>query len=281
MGRLDNTHTQSSIHRRDGITTAERYLKRLCDHSFLSLWSYAGVYRDQFDSPTAKIGKEVCDLLVVFENHILIFSDKDCVYPDGQDEELNWRRWYKRAVQKSAEQIWGAERWIKSHPQRLFLDVGCTQPFLFPLPDMSSAIFHRIIVAHGASEKCKAIYGGSGSLMMDSTLIGKSDTKRTQLFTIGQIEPSKGFVHVFDDTTLKIVMGKLDTVTDFVQYLSRKERLMTSGVAVLVTGEEELLGHYLMDVNSDGEHDFIIPPDVDAITFVEGIWEEFIESRQY
>ena len=25
---------------------------------------------------------------------------------DGENEELNWRRWYKRAVQKSAEQIW-------------------------------------------------------------------------------------------------------------------------------------------------------------------------------
>ncbi len=276
-----DTHTQSSIHRRDGTTTAERYLKRLCDHSFLSLWSYAGVYRDQLDNPSAKIGKEVCDLLVVFENHILIFSDKDCVYPDREDEVLNWRRWYKRAVQKSAEQIWGAERWIKSHPQRLFLDVGCTQPFPFPLPDMSSAIFHRIIVAHGASEKCKAKYGGSGSLMMDSTLIGTSDTNRTKPFTIGQVDPSKGFVHVFDDTTLKIVMGKLDTVTDFVQYLTRKERLMTSGVVVFAAGEEELLGHYLMDVNSDGEHDFIIPPDGDGLFIMEGIWEEFIESRQY
>jgi hypothetical protein len=109
---LENTRIQSSIHRRDGTTIAERYLKRLCEHSFLSLWSYASVYRDQFDSPTAKIGKEVCDLLVVFENHIIIFSDKDCVYPDGENEELNWRRWYKRAVQKSTEQIWGAERWI-------------------------------------------------------------------------------------------------------------------------------------------------------------------------
>ena len=279
MGRLD-THTQSSIHRRDGTTTSERYLKRLCDHSFLSLWSYAGVYRDQLDNPSAKIGKEVCDLLVVFENHILIFSDKDCAYQDGENEILNWRRWYKRAVQKSAEQIWGAERWIKSHPQRLFLDVGCAEPFPYPLPDMSSAILHRIIVAHGASEKCRAKHGGSGSLMMDSTLIGAPDTNLTKPFTIGQVDPSKGFVHVFDDTTLKIVMGKLDTITDFVQYLSRKERLMTSGVAVFAAGEEELLGHYLMDVNSDGEHDFIIPPDGDALLIVEGIWEEFTESRE-
>src|SRR5712692_10065732 len=156
--RLNNTHTPSTIHRRDGATTAERYLKRLCERSFLSLWSYAGVYRDQLDAPTAKLGKEVCDLLVVFENHIIVFSDKDCAYPAGDDEELNWRRWFK------------------PNPQRLFLDPACTQRFPIPLPDPATAVFHRIIVAHGASEQCKALFGGSGSLMMDSTVIGSMHT---------------------------------------------------------------------------------------------------------
>ncbi len=273
--------TQSSIHRNDGTTTAERYLKRLCDHSFLSLWSYAGVYRDQLDKPSAKVGKEVCDLLVVFQNHILIFSDKDCVYPNKEDEELNWRRWYRHSVHDSAEQIWGAERWIKSHPQRLYTDAACTQCFPYPLPDISSAIFHRIIVAHGASEKCRVIYGGSGSLMMDSTLIGTSDTKCTQLFTIGQVDPAKGFVHVFDDASLKVVMETLDTITDFVQYLTKKERFMTSGTAVIATGEEELLAYYLRDINAHGEHDFIIPPDTNGIFIQEGLWDDFIESREY
>lgn len=278
---MDNTGTQSSIHRRDGTTTAERYLKRLCDHSFLSLWSYARVYRDQLDSPTAKIGKEVCDLLVVFENHIIIFSDKDCVYPDGENEEINWRRWYKRTVQKSAEQIWGAERWIKSNPQRLFIDSTCTQRFPYSLPDMSSAIFHRIIVAHGASEKCSAVYGGSGSLMIDSALIGTSENGRTRPFTIGQVDPAKGFVHVFDDTSLEIVMGTLDTITDFVQYLTKKEQFMTCGTKVFVTGEEELLAYYLKDINAVGDHDFIIPPDINGVFIEKGLWYDFIQSREY
>jgi hypothetical protein len=60
------------IERADGVTEAERYLKRLCDRTFLSLWSYPGVYRDQ-GSGKGTEGKEVCDLLVVFENHIIIW----------------------------------------------------------------------------------------------------------------------------------------------------------------------------------------------------------------
>lgn len=221
---MENQNTTEPVTRRDGITSAERYLKKLCERSFLSLWSYAGIFRDQWISPTSKEGKEVCDLLVVFQDHILIFSDKDCAYQMDGDEEINWRRWFKRAVQNSAKQIWGAERWIKENPQRLFLDSACTQRFPFPLPDPTKAIFHRIVVAHGVVEACKARLGGSGSLMMISDLIGPQHTAKVndggRLFTIGQIDPAKGYIHVFDDTTLDIILCHLDTITDFLLYLT-------------------------------------------------------------
>ena len=280
---MDATDTQAPIQRRDGVTAAERYLKRLSDHSFLSLWSYSGVYRDQFDSPTAKVGKEVADLLVVFQNHIIIFSDKDCAYPTGDDEQVNWQRWFRRAVSNAAKQIWGAEKWIKNHPQRLFLDPACAQRFPFPLPDPATPTFHHIVVAHGAAEACKKFFGGgSGSLMMDSTLIGPAHTaSSSKLFTIGQIDQEKGYVHVFDDTTLGVIMQTLDTVTDFVNYLTKKERFMTSGKAIFVTGEEELLAFYLKDINSDGEHDFIVPADMDGLCIQEGMWEEYLFSPQH
>lgn len=102
-----------------GVTPAERYLKDLCDHSFLSLWSYSGVYRDQGTTSARQIGKEVCDMLVVFENHILIFSDKYCEFPQSSDIDLNWSRWFRRAILASADQIFGAERWIRTNPHRL------------------------------------------------------------------------------------------------------------------------------------------------------------------
>ena len=76
----------SPIERPEGVTDAERSLKRLCDRSFLSLWSHAGIYRDQGKVGKGH-GKEVCDLLVVFEDHIIIFSDKDCKYPNTGNAE--------------------------------------------------------------------------------------------------------------------------------------------------------------------------------------------------
>ncbi len=167
------TQTQL-IKRATGVTTAERYLQQLCEHSFLSLWSYPGVYKDQGNARGTREGKEICDLLVVFENHILIFSDKDCAFPNTGDLDLDWSRWFRRAVRKSADQVWGAERWITEHPDRLFLDWACTQPFPIDLPDPKSAKFHRIVIAHGVSRRCAEELGGSGSLLILPGIVGEA-----------------------------------------------------------------------------------------------------------
>jgi len=67
----------------EGVTSSERHLTHLAKYSFLSLWSYPNVYRVQGRTVTQKEGKELCDLLVVFQDHIIIFSDKDCAFTDS------------------------------------------------------------------------------------------------------------------------------------------------------------------------------------------------------
>src|SRR5438046_1108028 len=96
------------IQKADGGTLAEKYLARLCEKTFLSLWSYPRVYRDQGKPVTGGHGKEICDLLVVFDKHIIIFSDKHCQLQTTGDVQRDWQRWFRKAIQKSAEQAWGA-----------------------------------------------------------------------------------------------------------------------------------------------------------------------------
>ena len=158
-----------------GVTDAERYLKKLCDKTFLSLWSHAGIFRDQGKSGPGD-GKELCDLLVVFDNHVIIFSDKDCRFPNKGNLALDWSRWFRRAVDDSARQIWGAERWIREHPDRLFFDRACTQKFPIDLPPPNQVKFHRVVVAHDASVRCRAELGGSGSLILRPDIVGSQHT---------------------------------------------------------------------------------------------------------
>lgn len=274
-----NSRNRTPIKKGTGITGAERYLKTLCDRTFLSLWSYPGVYRDQGG------GKEVCDLLVVFRNHIIIFSDKDCVFPDTGNLTNDWNRWYKRAIKNSAEQIWGAERWIKEYPDRLFLDSKCQQRFPIELPDPTNATFHRIVVAHSGAERCRReMNGGSGSLIIDSNITGDmhyaGEPNYGKPLWVGQVDPTKGFIHVLDDTSLDIVMKTLDTVSDLTDYLTKKEHFLSGDRKVLAAGEEELLSYYLKRMNEAGEHDFVFEGDYDGVFIDEGGWEEFQRNPQ-
>ncbi len=273
-----NHAKRQTVTRSEGETPSEKYLKKLCDHSFLSLWSYPGVFRDQGRTEGKGDGKEVSDLLVVFENHVIIFSDKYIQFDDTDGIEVGWGRWFKKAVLKSAQQVWGAERWIRHFPNRLFLDRRCTIPFPIVLPDPATAIFHRIVVAHDASRVCRDRMGGSGSLMLDTHLVGQEHLKRP--FVIGHIDAIKDYVHVFDDVSLNVVMTYLDTISDFVAYLTKKEKLLTSGIHVLAAGEEELLAQFVEKLNGEGEHDFAFPKDTAGILLHEGRWAKFLSSEE-
>ena len=271
------------LERADGVTEAERYLAKLCDRSFLSLWSYPNVYRDQGRRGTASDGKEVCDLLVVFENDVIIFSDKDCRFPTSGDLNVDWCRWFKRAVKEPAEQIWGAERWIRSHSDRLYLDPKCTRPFPIELPNPKVARVHRIVVAHGGVRRCREELGGSGSLMLLPSIVGSAHTNPSEggrPFAIGQLDPARGYVHVFDDASLKVVMNTLDTVADFTAYLTKKELLILSGEFAGAAGEEELLAFYLKNLDRQGDHDFIWPKSSGSLVVVEGLWEDFTQRSE-
>lgn len=84
-----------------GTTESERLLARLAQRSFLRFWTYANVYRDQAG------GKELCDLLVVFDEDVVIFSDKDIAFTHA-DTDLGWQRWVTSAIDSSVRQLRGA-----------------------------------------------------------------------------------------------------------------------------------------------------------------------------
>lgn len=259
-------------------TETERYLARLCRHSSLRLWSWSNIYRDQKWGNTS-IGKEVCDLLIIFENNILIFSDKHCAFPNSGNLEQDWCRWFKRAIWESAKQIWGAERWIKEHPDRLFVNRSCTTPLPIPLPTPEKANYIRIVVAHGSGEPNHSVLGGSGSLMIEPSIVGthhfNSSLGPIKPFTIGRVSESKGFIHVIDDFSLDILLQTLDTTPDLVRYLERKEVFINSGLLAMAAGEEDLLAYYLQHTDSTNQHDFIFSKKYNHIFLDEGFWEEF------
>ncbi len=237
-----------------GLTESEQHLAALAKRTFLDLWSFPNLFK----AP----GQELCDLLVVCGDEVLIFSDKAISWPSTADVATAWKRWYRKAIEKSAAQVRGAARWLAGESNRVFLDSACTKPFPLGLPANDRRRVHGIVVARGSAAACKAHFGrGSGSLRIRSELTGQdhtdSDADLFAPFAIGDVSPEGPFVHVLDDNTLEILLSELDTISDFTAYLERKVGLLRSGASVFADGEEDMLAEYLRATNADDRHDFV------------------------
>lgn len=246
-----------------GFSESEKYLGRIAQQTFLSFWSHLNLFRSR--------NKELADLIIIFDEHIIIFSDKSCALKEG---EHGWSRWHKRAVLESAQQLYRAAGWIRKHPQEIFTDVKCDRRFPLHLP--SSPAIHLVAVATGAREAAALHLNSNGALAIRTDECGNSK------FVLGDIDRNKEFVHIFDDVSLSLLLKELDTTSDFVLYLQKRAKFLRSGPVIAAPSESSLLAYYLKNMN-DSEHDFILPGDVPTPThvMVDEDWDKFVSSAPY
>jgi hypothetical protein len=273
------------IKKSTGGTESERYLARVADRSFLNLWSYPSPYRDQKINGSGD-GKELCDLLVVCGEHIIIFSEKTIDWPSG-DVETAWCRWSKRAIRDSAKQTKGAERWLAEFPERIYLDSSCSEPFPIDLPSLDNRRVHRVVIANGSTLAVqKHTSGLYRSLTIRPSVVGDGHWTPTkdgsiQPFAVGDIDPHGSFVHVFDEVALDVVMSELDTVRDFTDYLTKKAEFVRSGKLEEAQGEENLLAYYAIRINEAGDHDFVVEDGKAPLTIDHEGYSRFTSNPRY
>ncbi|RYU57053.1 hypothetical protein EWI61_13820 [Methylolobus aquaticus] len=273
--------TWEKVAEAQGTTDSERALARLARKAFLSLWCYPNLHSDEGRSGGRGDGKELVDLLVVFGTDVLLFSDKHCAFQSDVDIKVAWPRWYKRAIEKSAKQLAGAESFLRRFPERVFVDKSCQTKLPVALPDPSLARYFLIAVTHGCHDAAAQHFGSgsSGSLMLNSMLEG--DAHYEHPFEVGFPLNSRRFVHVLDEVTVNALLEELDTVPDLVDYLTCKERYFgANGVFMHVAGEEELLARYMCTM-ANGRHTLPqVPPGTGAVAIVEGDWRFYCSSPQ-
>jgi len=261
-----------AIQKSTGVTPTERILADLCDRSFLRLWSYPNPYKDD--------GKELCDVLAVFEDRVFIFFDREGRHLDNTDSDLGtvWERWRRKVVEAQIETAHGAERYLRSGRQ-IFLDSGLKSPF--PLEVLRDRItVHKIIVAHGAAEACKnsSAENVSGSL---AVVYGHPITKPTFPFLV-ELDKNNP-VHVLDSNTLPIVFNEFDTVWDFSSYLDAKTEAIRVLDMMVYAAEEDLLAHYYWNFDAIVNRHAVLPkdPTINGLLVPEGGWNALIQRPEY
>jgi len=186
--------------------TAEEIVYDLAVKTLLTDWCYP--------NPKLPNGKELCDLLVVFDQVAIIWQIKDL--------RLNSHGQYRRSeVAKNLRQLSGARRHI----------FDLRTPLELENPRRSRERFDPTSV--------KEVY-------LISALLGEGEP----IFSM--VEFIRDYTaHVFDREFIQIVLEELDTIGDFTNYLRAKEALIANDQDLLIVGgEQELLAFYLLNNRS-------------------------------
>jgi len=180
---------------------AESFVHDLALKTFLSDWCYL--------KPLRPNGKELCDLLVIFDDIAIIWQIKDL--------KLNEHGKYNKSeIEKNLRQLAGTRR-------QLFELQPAVQ---LRNPRRGTELFDPATI--------KEIY-------LISALLGDSEESFSPMESIRNYT-----AHVFTRTFTQIVLNELDTITDFVGYIRSKKELFDQNMEIIIMGgEEELLALYL------------------------------------
>jgi hypothetical protein len=211
----------------EAVNDSEQFVYDICVKSFLSLWSYI--------NPQGKTpGKELCDVLVVCDPHIILISVKHIQLKNTDDPSVDWKRWQRKAIEESTKQIKGAIRWLDQ--SEYVVQKDGSQGLKLPLP--SERIYHRIAVA----------FGGKREVPITSPV------------------DENEFFHILDEQSVFLLLRHLNTISDFVNYLVDKEAFLFNTSTIIHGGEENLLAIYLYN-------DRQFPLEVDTMILEDDLWE--------
>lgn len=178
----------------------EALVQELANKTFLEDWCYL--------NPLLPNGKELCDLLVVFGEILIIFQVKTLKL--NKKGELS-----ENEKQKNIKQLLGAKRQLLDLQTEIELENPRRGKEKFNPNNIKQV--HLISILAGENEEY--------SQFADEV---KNDV-----------------VHIFNKDFTQIVMSELDTIKDFSDYLIKKELLIKDKEITIMGGEEELLGYYL------------------------------------
>ena len=113
----------------------EEFVNEIAYRSFLDYWCYP--------SPEDEYGdkKEICDLLILFGDSLIIISVKNYEFKDF------YSRYFRRTIDKAVKQIYGAERKLLNSERDIFIKHPKREIERFPKEKVAN--IHRVIVNLG------------------------------------------------------------------------------------------------------------------------------------
>ena len=195
-------------------------------------------YLNPYFLDSKKQKKEICDLLILFEKTLIIWQVKSLKLKDGKYKE--------RKVEKNLKQLLGAKRLLLEGKK----DVVTVDSY------GNKIEFHKNNIQH---------------IYLISSLIGEKEAHYCPL----EIYENNN-IHVFNFEATCIVMSELNTITDFVNYLGEKEKILHTKTSIFAESEKDVLAFYLINNRS-----FSSLCQASFVVFDRGQWDKLKSKPEY
>lgn len=146
--------------------------------------------------------KEICDLLIIFNSVLIVISVKNYEFKG------NHFRYFNNTIEKAVKQIHGACRTLFSvaevhikHPDKEIES--------FPREQITKVF--RIVINLGEGVK---------------------------FYPFNQTTKNDDYVTLFDKDSFEAIIGQLDTIPDFIDYLEKREMLFKGRTTIIMPGDE-------------------------------------------
>ena len=216
----------------------EDFVSELASEAYLKYWCYPNPIDEEGDK------KEICDLLIVFFDTAIIISVKN------YDNMGNYERYKRKVIEKSTNQLFGAERKLFNSNRTIKIKHPKHGEFVFTPSDYKQV--HRITVNVGEQfEKYELI-----------------DTKE-----------NKGCINILNKESFEAITTELDTIKDLTEYLLIRESLFLKNRGIQThCSEKDLLAYYLMNNREFSQECFSGNFEEWTIS-CNGNWDTYLSSR--
>ena len=143
-------------------------------------------------------------MLIPFRDKLIIISVKNHSF-DG-----NYERYKKRVIEKSTNQLNGAERLLFNKQRDIYIQHPDREPELFDSENYNKT--YKITINVG---------------------------EQFEHYEFSDYNDKKGFISIFNKETFEAIIIELDTIKDFVEYLDEREKLLLSGKTITVKCKEK------------------------------------------
>lgn len=147
--------------------------------------------------------KEICDLLILFRDTVIILSVKNYAFKG------NYERYFRSTLDKAIAQISGAERKLFSGSEVYIHHKDLGEALFDPA---KYTVIHRIVVNHNTAPL---------------------------FYPAGRLTSNGKYVHIFNWDAFLGAVNELDTIPDFIDYLSERETIFYGREVTLMTGAQE------------------------------------------